>query len=208
MLVSLAIAALGAIAIAVSTRAVIVLQDLEAKDNAEAFEKYKIEAGKETEGLKNENLQLGLKLADAELSLEQLRKHVSPRTLNRSFGIHLKGKPVSVGNILYLSEAPDGYSLAHSLEIELLQAGWQSGFAPVPSISQRNFGEHLVLPTTPPGAKRSGVIVVTKEAVDVDNDNTAEAVLIRALRDDLGGIQLEVDPSVEGRIDILIGFKP
>jgi hypothetical protein len=86
MLVSLGMAAFAAVAVLITTRAVILLQDQEAKDNEDAFARYKLEVDERTAQLNKEAEQLK---AD-NLALE---KTIAPRRWYGPFSGSVRGGP-------------------------------------------------------------------------------------------------------------------
>jgi hypothetical protein len=77
MLVSLAVAAAAAVAVVVTTRAVIVLQDQEAKDNAEALERYKAGVAVQVADARKEGIQAGKAAGDALVRAAALEKEAA-----------------------------------------------------------------------------------------------------------------------------------
>src|ERR1700674_686608 len=85
MLVALGAAALAAIALLLSNKAVVVLQDREAKDNAAAFVRYQMEAGK--------------KIAEANSAAELARADAA-KANERAAGLEMEAARITKENIL------------------------------------------------------------------------------------------------------------
>lgn len=131
MLLSLGLAALAAIAVLVTTRAVIVLQDREAADNAEAFSKYKLEAEERTAALDRDAKvaqasasEANARALEAKLALEQFK---ADRTLTKEQQDRISEKIKEfAGQTYILSVTPDQESirLLRILAPIFISAGW------------------------------------------------------------------------------------
>jgi hypothetical protein len=156
MLVSLAIAALGAVAVVVSTTVVIKLQKQEANDTAEAFSQYKIEAGikiaEATEGAANAKARGDIALADSskanerakslEVKAEELReknlafeKAISPRVLEQALtGQKLKSYS-DIEVVVVSSSDSESRRTAEQIRYMLRgEAGWKKFSGHIPRI--------------------------------------------------------------------------
>lgn len=76
----------------------------------------------------------------AELKLEQLRRDVGPRQLNRAgFLSALAGQPSAPVEIFYLRDDPECFELAQQVRVALTDAGWHAGLLqPIPQPNGRN----------------------------------------------------------------------
>jgi hypothetical protein len=73
---------------------------------------------------------------EAELKLEQLRKDLGPRQLQRGIFINeLQGRPTAPVEVMYLLDDPECFALAQEISGALKEAGWPSGSPkPIPPL--------------------------------------------------------------------------
>ena len=214
MLVSLGLAALAALAIFITSRAVIVLQDQEVKDNAEIFERYKLETGERIS-------EANARQKEAELKLEQLRKQMGPRQAEvATFLKALEGKPKAPVEIMFPKEDGEAFMLALQFRDLLRSAKWEVAEpVPVPGTDiprLANQPSHMAA-----GAQAIGVAVVvradTQDEFDRVSDFNADTPM-NALRDalakTLGGVAgYAAGPDIfpappKGTVRIVVGPKP
>ena len=135
--------------------------------------------------------------AEAELKLEELRRHVAPRHVQRSVFLKaIEGQPKARVEIMYLRDDPECFELAQEIWRVLQDAQWDV-VAPVP-IPKSVSSSHLQSPTSMSiSGEPSGVTVAThsvsgKEAeADLNSKNwehTPWTVLQNALLQSVGQI--------------------
>ncbi len=194
MLASLGLAALAAIAVLVTTRAVIYLQDRDADANAKSFERYKIEAGERTKALEKDVVlsrvaiaEANARAAEAQLALEKFRL---PRTLTHSQHDELTSKLTpfkgSKVKVWILTGSPDISSLAGNLINVFSNSGW-----------------HVARATSLSGKSFPGVLVSVRNGISADsqantlvsylNSINIDSTLMQPFDDDAG-----LEPSSNG----------
>jgi hypothetical protein len=118
LIISVVFAALAAIAIGITTTGSLVSLKREASAAEATLEKYKLE----TEDKISDST---ARAAEAKLQLENLRKRVGPRIIDRSvFGNMLKDGPIASVEIEYGAEDQDSWILAIQIRALLQQSGW------------------------------------------------------------------------------------
>lgn len=171
MLGSLGVAALVAVVIAVSTRAVIVLQKAEELQTKDDFDRYKVEAGERIAASE-------ARTKEAELKLEQLRKLAGPRDINLDvFKAELEGKPKAPVVIWYLPDSSDGYWFASRLNFALGFSGWQVeglGPTPIPESDKNNLITRDMPRAVAAGGQSMGVTVVGDSPMGASPDLNAD----------------------------------
>lgn len=123
MWLALGLAAFAAIAIFLSTRVIITLQDKEAADRADEFARYKVEVGERTAGLEAE-------AANARLETERLKAQFAWRTISpeatKALEVELAAHPGAV-NVEYVAGDPEANNLAIQIANIFGTAKWQVG---------------------------------------------------------------------------------
>ena len=127
VLVSLALAAMAAVAVLVATRAVIMLQNQEAKDNSDALERYKLEVTAKVAESNERAANLEKEAADARLEQEKLKAQLAWQTMSRqaaeTLTRRLSTKPGSV-NVQYVANDPEAHAFAIQIANVFDSAGW------------------------------------------------------------------------------------
>lgn len=160
MLISLGLGALAAIAVLVTTRAVIVLQDREAKENAAAFGKYKLEAGERATALETAGkvaqasiAEANARAIEAQLALERFK---APRTITALEQDTLASKLLPFAGTkakvwMLPTAGVDVASLGDAIIHILSTSKWTVGFA-----------------TTMSGRTATGVLIIPRTGVNVE----------------------------------------
>jgi len=161
MLSSLAAAALAALAIVVSTRAVIVLQKKQELQTRTEFEKYKLDTGKQI-------AEASARQKEAELKLEELRAKVGPRHIDgEAFKKALEGKPKAPVEIMFPKEDGEAFLFSLAIRDVLRTARWQvSEPIPVPPTDVprlKNMPSHMAA-----GAQAMGMALVVRADTQED----------------------------------------
>ena len=119
MVVSLAAAALAAVLVLVSTTVIVKLQKIEARIASEDFERYRMKSDVEIASANS-------KTAEAVLRLEQLRREVGPRQLDRAkFLEALAGDVRGKVEVLYMRDDAEAMELAQQIALALQASGWE-----------------------------------------------------------------------------------
>lgn len=113
----------------------------------------------------------------AELKLEQLRRDVGPRQLNRaSFLAALAGQAHVPVEIFFLRDDPECFDLAQQLRVALTDAGWNPGvLRPIPQPDGRNADPAAMAIDGQP----SGVTVVVSAISEAEASATQNQMLGR-----------------------------
>jgi hypothetical protein len=101
--------------------------------------KSKAELGVAQADIAKANVQIAeanARTKEAELKLEQLRKDLGPRQLQRDIFIReLTGQPTAPVEIMYLQDDPECFALAQQIGLALKDAGWPAGAPkPIPAL--------------------------------------------------------------------------
>jgi hypothetical protein len=230
MIFALAIVGVFGVVVGVATFAVVRLQRAEIAASKDEFEKYKIEAGEKISAAEavGQTAQADIAKAaaqiaeanartkEAELKLEQLRKHVAARHINTaSFIEFLNGKPKQPVEIMFVKDDGEAFGLAIEIRGALTQAKWEVREPiPIPPTAPARLAN---LPSTMgAGGQPSGVSVVARavsqddfKMIDPGNDSAFRA-LSDALGDSLGHIAgaINSDASPEyGTLRVVVGPK-
>lgn len=117
--------------------------------------------------------------AEAELKLEQLRKQVGPRELNRAVFLKaLEGHPKAPVAILYLRDDPDSLEFAQEIENSLKAAKWTViSREVIPTPSGIRSGPEIPI-TMSVGGQPSGVTVVAHSVSE--RESRASEFMIRS----------------------------
>jgi hypothetical protein len=113
---------------------------------------------------------------EAELRVEQLRKELGPRQLQRdAFIKELTGQPTANVEIMYLQDDPECFVLAQQIGIALKDAGWPSvAPKPIPSLILSDGPTSMSVDGQP-----SGVTVVVSGITQEEADASQNAMLGR-----------------------------
>jgi hypothetical protein len=154
--------------------------------------------------------------ATAELRLEQLRKDLGPRQLQRDLFIRLiTGQPSARVEVMYLQDDPECFGLAQQIFLALESGKWPVEVPkPIPPLIISNFPTAMSV-----GGQPSGVTVVgggiTQEEADAQTNamqgkewvKTPWTVLMHALGEALGKISGSgggVSPPPEGTLRVVV----
>jgi flagellar basal body-associated protein FliL len=139
MLLALGATGLVAIAVALTTTSVVILQRHETAEAKRELEEYKVEAGTKISAAEAVGLTAKADIAkahvsiaeadartkEAEVKLEELRKQVGPRHLkSQEFIEALVGKPTLPVEIMFLKDDADAFTLSLEIRTALQMAGW------------------------------------------------------------------------------------
>jgi hypothetical protein len=190
MLLALGATGLVAIAVALTTTSVVILQRHETAEAKRELEEYKVEAGTkisaaEAVGLTAKadiakaNVQIAeanARALEAELRLEQLRKDLGPRQLQRDVFIkEVKGQPTAHVEIMYLQDDPECFDLAQQIWRALEDGKWPvEAPKPIPSLIISDGPTPMSV-----GGQPSGVTVVVKEISDEESRASENAMMGR-----------------------------
>lgn len=117
---------------------------------------------------------------EAELKLEQLRKHLQPRKLNEEiFLAPLKGWPPQKYKILYERQASDASSVSRDLMLAFGKVGWVTTDNPIP-IEDSPFPAIPGITGSPPGSAASIGAAVFGITVFVKNPDSPLANALNA----------------------------
>ncbi len=107
---------------------------------------------------------------ESELKLEQLRKEVGPRQLNRAAFLHaLKDQPKAPVAILYLRDDPDSLEFAQEIENSLKAAKWiVISREVIPTPSGIRAGPEIPI-TMSVGGQPSGITVVARSVSEKES---------------------------------------
>ncbi|TWB20018.1 hypothetical protein FBZ99_101809 [Rhizobium sp. ERR 1071] len=161
--------------------------------------------------------------AEAELKLEQLRKQVGPRHLDRvKFSEALNGQPSAPVEVLYITDDQEAFELSQEIRQSLEAVGWQIlKHAPIPK--DLPLASSLPSAAMAVGGQPTGVTIVVHDATSVELDAASDrmlgknwvktpwTVLSGAISDGLGQVSGHVGGSEAppaGTIRIVIAAKP
>jgi hypothetical protein len=168
LIMSVIAAAVVATAIGVTTAGSIISHKREATSAEEAFDRYKLETGKQI-------AEANAHQKEAELKLAQLRKLAGPREINfDKLKEGLEGQPKAPVVIWYVPEVSDGYWFASRLFSALRMAGWETSWPQtIPGLTKEDVDKvmpdasgllYSILRGQPPamnaGGQPSGITVV------------------------------------------------
>jgi hypothetical protein len=160
--------------------------------------------------------------AQAELALEQLRKKLGPRQIDRNaFLAALKDQPRGQVEVLFIRDDPEAFSLALGISQLLKEAGWDA--APPAPVRTGD-----IYPTSPSvmsvGGQPSGVTVVAHSITRAESNwfvdkmrgrdwaRTPWTVLCAALSDALGSVNgsggARSGAPPEGQLRVVVAPRP
>jgi hypothetical protein len=148
---------------------VIKLQKAVEQETRLEFDRYKIDADKRI-------AESNARTKEAELKLEQLRKQLGPRHLQRDIFIEeISGQPMARAEIMYLQDDPECFDLAQQIWRALEDGKWPvDPPKPIPSLILSDGPTPMSV-----GGQPSGVTVVVREITHEESEASTNALFGR-----------------------------